>query len=157
MRRAIISDQGMLDLAHLYAQKMSGCRKVQVGSVITDKEGNIISFGANVAVPNVCTYTECQRVQLYGEDSKNHRLPSDCRSVHSEIDAIINAKRDLTGCTIYITRYPCEACARAIIRAGITRVVYGRNQVISNQTRDLFDSYDVLCYRVAWTAEDTTR
>lgn len=45
---------------------------------------------------------------------------------HAERNAIYNAARigvSLQGCTIYVTRFPCADCARAIIQCGIERVV----------------------------------
>ncbi|WP_323766515.1 deoxycytidylate deaminase [Marinovum sp.] len=45
---------------------------------------------------------------------------------HAERNAIYNAARGgtaLEGCTIYINRYPCADCARAIIQSGIARIV----------------------------------
>lgn len=145
-----------LNQAHEHAVANSGCRKVQVGSVIVDESSNTwVSYGANRAIPNQCISHQCLRVQKYGEDSKNHRLPSDCRALHSEVDAIINAAESLSGYTIYVTRYPCESCARAIIAAGITKVVYGREQEISRETESLFEDYDVaVVHRMDWTAED---
>ena len=45
---------------------------------------------------------------------------------HAERNAIYNAARagmSLDGCTIYVNRFPCADCARAIIQSGITCVV----------------------------------
>lgn len=45
---------------------------------------------------------------------------------HAERNAIYNAVRigvSLKGCTLYTQRVPCEACARAIVQAGIDKVV----------------------------------
>ncbi|WP_422071763.1 deoxycytidylate deaminase [Tranquillimonas rosea] len=45
---------------------------------------------------------------------------------HAERNAIYNAARAgtaLEGCTIYVNRFPCADCARAIIQSGIVRVV----------------------------------
>lgn len=45
---------------------------------------------------------------------------------HAERNAIYNAARvgtPLAGCTIYINRFPCADCARAIIQSGITAIV----------------------------------
>lgn len=47
---------------------------------------------------------------------------------HSEISAIGNAARHgvaLKDCTIYVSHSPCAGCARALIQAGIRKVVYG--------------------------------
>ena len=45
--------------------------------------------------------------------------------VHAAVNAIINKTREsIEGCTIYLTHFPDEECAHAIIKAGITEVVY---------------------------------
>jgi dCMP deaminase len=44
---------------------------------------------------------------------------------HAERNAIYNAARmgvALAGCTIYVNRFPCADCARAIIQSGLTCV-----------------------------------
>lgn len=50
------------------------------------------------------------------------------RSVHAEMDAITTIARSggttVTGGTLYSTTYPCHNCARHIISAGISRVLY---------------------------------
>lgn len=150
----------ILDRANLYALKNSGCNKVQVGSAILTTAGSLI-FGSNYVIGNLCVIKGCQRIELYGEDSKNHRLPSDCRSLHSEINAICTAVangKSTYSAKIYITRYPCEACARAIVAAGIREVYYGREQEISDQTKEIFDLGRVKVYWVKdWIEKDVLR
>lgn len=147
-----------LDLANLYAKQFSQCKKVQVGSVIVDDSidnNRLISLGTNITIPFNCKACGCLREQKYGENSKLHRNPEDCRAVHSEVNAILNAKTDVAGKSIYITRYPCEACARAIVNAGISRVFYGRAQKISEETAKIFYAYGVECYHIHdWEEED---
>lgn len=145
-----------LSMADTYAKAMSGCTKVQVGAVIV-KDNRAIGFGANRAIPDLCRYRGCLRVELYGDNDKTHRSPTDCRAIHSEIDAICNAVERVDGASIYITRYPCEACARAIVAAGITRVYYGREQEISKVTQQIFNTADVRVVHVKdWIAPDKT-
>ena len=44
--------------------------------------------------------------------------------VHSEANAILDASgRQLHGCTILSTKFPCSGCAKLIIQAGITLVI----------------------------------
>ena len=43
---------------------------------------------------------------------------------HAEYKAIIGGP-SVRGCTLYVTKYPCNVCARVIVQAGITKVVYG--------------------------------
>lgn len=154
----------MLDFAHAYSLENSGCNKVQVGSVIGFFDPRmrggfgVESYGANRCIPNKCKTEGCLRVKKYGEDSKNHRLPADCRAVHSELDAIIGARGDVNDEIICVTRYPCEACARAIVRAGLSMVAYGRQQKISAETEEIFKSGGVEVIHIPeWDAEDTTR
>ncbi|QFT34199.1 deaminase [Roseibium porphyridii] len=45
---------------------------------------------------------------------------------HAERNAIYNAARSgvsLAGCTLYVNRFPCADCGRAIIQAGIPHIV----------------------------------
>ena len=44
--------------------------------------------------------------------------------VHAELNAILNSIQDLHGCTLYVSLFPCNECAKAIIQAGISCVVY---------------------------------
>lgn len=148
-----------LDIAYLYAQKESGCNKVAVGSLI-EKNDRIISLGANQAMPNLCkTVRGCLRVEKYGEDSKVHRNPADCRAIHSEIDAICMAAaagNSTEGATIFVTRYPCESCAKAIVAAGIKQVFYGGTATISEDTQRILEDGHVDYYKVDGWLEDNT-
>lgn len=147
------------DTAFEYAQKKSGCRKVAVGSVITIN-GIPIAMGANETLPDLCHSPQgCLRVAKYGNDSKQHRDPADCRAIHSEVDAICAAAKTgvcIDGATIYVTRYPCESCARAIVAAGIKTVYYGGTAKISEQTQEIFEIYGVDCYFIENWREDHT-
>lgn len=152
-----------LNMAQEFADKYSGCKKVSVGSILipahtTEK---IYFYGCNKTLPVSCRNVGCRRVAMYGEDSKNHRLPSDCRALHSEIDVLTAAGRmgiATDGATLVVTRYPCEACARAIVNAGIKNLYYGREQEISFETQSILSFGSVNFYHVkSWNYEDTRR
>lgn len=54
-----------------------------------------------------------------GEDNKYFY------TTHSELNAILNYRGgSLEGATIYVTLFPCNECAKAIIQSGIREVVY---------------------------------
>jgi dCMP deaminase len=56
-------------------------------------------------------------------DSREVKL---AKTIHAEVNAILYAKRDLSGCTLYITPIPpCSNCAAIITQSGISRVVIG--------------------------------
>jgi len=44
-------------------------------------------------------------------------------TIHAEVNAIILARKDLMGSTLYATLFPCSGCAKVLIQAGIERVV----------------------------------
>ena len=50
------------------------------------------------------------------------------RSIHAEMEAMLSVAREgkhsLRGATLYTTTYPCHNCARHIVAAGISSVVY---------------------------------
>lgn len=146
-----------LDTAQQYANINSTCRKVAVGCAIVPREG-VAVFGANRSVDVNCIVSGCLRVQKYGENGKQHRNPSDCRAVHSEVDAITRAAKwgvSTVGATAYVTRYPCEACARALVAAGISEVVYGRKAEISEETEAIFGFNGIKVIHAKWDYDDT--
>lgn len=84
----------------------------QVGAVITD--GNrIVSVGYNGFAAGVEDRTE--RLE-----DRNCKLNL---TIHAEENAMIFAKRDLTGCTVYVTHPPCPRCASKLIQEEVGRIV----------------------------------
>lgn len=59
------------------------------------------------------------------DDERLHDRETKLRMIiHAEINAIIHARCDLRGCTIYVWPLPpCSMCAACVIQAGICRVV----------------------------------
>jgi dCMP deaminase len=90
----------------------------QVGAVIIGPYGEDRSSGYNGA-PRGCAADE------HG-DVRGLRPEKYFWFSHAELNAITNAARvgtPLDGCTIVVTHFPCMDCARAIVQAGIVRVV----------------------------------
>lgn len=147
-----------LKMAGDYAKETTGCTKVSVGSCIVTPSGMFV-LGANRVVGHHCKNEGCFRIAKYGDNAKTHRNPDDCLAIHSEIDAISKAARigvRLAGATIFVTRYPCEACARAIVASGIQNVVYGRNQEISEMTKQIFEDAGIYYYNESSYMEEDT-
>ena len=50
-------------------------------------------------------------------------------TTHSELNAILNYRGgSLEGSKLYVTLFPCNECAKAIIQAGIKTLVYGSDK-----------------------------
>ncbi len=44
--------------------------------------------------------------------------------VHAELNAILNASRPVKGCRIYVSMFPCNECAKAIVQSGINEIIF---------------------------------
>lgn len=69
-----------------------------------------------------------QLIEKITSETKINALIEYSRAVHAEMDAIVSLARSVrdssVGMTLYSTTYPCHNCARHIVAAGISRVVY---------------------------------
>ncbi|KAF4090751.1 hypothetical protein AMELA_G00055890 [Ameiurus melas] len=107
-----------MNVALLFAKK-SRDPKSKVGACIVNKEGNIVGIGYNKMPNGREDDFPWKRGGSRGLDTK---YPYVC---HAELNAIVNKTSvDVKGCTVYVTRFPCNECAKAIIQSGITDVVY---------------------------------
>lgn len=61
-------------------------------------------------------------------DTKISSIIEYSRAIHAEMDAIVSLARQTSestvGKTLYSTTYPCHNCARHIVAAGISKVIY---------------------------------
>ena len=113
-------DEYFMGIALLSAQR-SKDPNTQVGCCIASQDNIILSVGYN-GFPRGCSDDEYPW-EREGE-LKNTKYPY---VVHAELNAILNFrgfKKDFEGGKIYVDLFPCNECAKAIIQAGIKRVVY---------------------------------
>ena len=111
-------DGRFLDLADTVAQWSKDPRK-KVGAVIVDDKKRVVSLGFN-GFPRGASDSALIHIS---RDVKLKQI------IHAEMNAILFAKQDLTGCTIYVSPLaPCAQCASVIIQSGITRVVSRPNR-----------------------------
>lgn len=100
---------GMAD----YVSTQSKDPSLSVGCVITRSDNTLASIGYN-GFPRGCDDSE---ILLRDRDTKI------ARTVHAELNAILNAHERLDGCTCYITHPCCAGCAGAVIQSGIVEVI----------------------------------
>ena len=112
-------DDMLMEMARLLA-KRSTCTRRQVGALAAI-EGRVLATGYNGA-PSGQTHCIDRGYCITGEDGS-------CRdSVHAEANLVAFAAKHgiaLRGATVYTTCAPCIDCAKLLINAGISRVVYG--------------------------------
>lgn len=108
-----------LKMAHIWAEN-STARKLHVGALIV-KDKMIISDGYN-GTP--CGFDN--NCEIENEDGS---LTTKVEVLHAEANAITKVAKSTQSCenaTLYCTDSPCIQCAKLIIQAGISRLVYDR-------------------------------
>jgi dCMP deaminase len=97
-------------------------RKTQNGACIVGRHNRIIGIGYN-GLPRGLNDND---PFYWGDDDDQDRLRSKhTYVVHAEKNAIYNCMpHDMTATTMYVTEYPCNTCAQAIIQVGICKVIY---------------------------------
>lgn len=122
-------DEYFMGIAMLSAER-SKDNSTQVGACIVNSDKKIISVGYN-GMPTGCMDDEMPWGRD-GETSLDTKYPFVC---HAELNAILNSNiGNLSGCTVYVTLFPCNECAKAIIQSGIKRVVYYSNKYAETES-----------------------
>ena len=103
---------------------LSGMRSkdpnTQVGCCIVSQDNKILSMGYN-GLPMGCSDDEFPWARE-GEDPLETKY---VYTTHSELNAILNYNGgSLAGAKLYVSLFPCNECAKAIIQAGIKEVIY---------------------------------
>ena len=112
-------DEYFMGIAMLSAQR-SKDNSTQVGACIVNRDNKIVSVGYN-GMPTGCLDDEMPW-EREGETTLDTKYPFVC---HAELNAILNSNiGNLSGCTVYVTLFPCNECAKAIIQSGIKEIVY---------------------------------
>ena len=138
-------DEYFMSIAELTA-KRSKDPSTKVGACIVDKENRIVGTGYN-GMPRINLDDSTRKKILMsgfecGVDSSsminndkafswergdsmddpNSKYPF---VIHAEQNAILNStSRDLSGCKMYVTLFPCNVCAKLIVQSGITELIY---------------------------------
>lgn len=133
---------------------LSGMRSkdpnTQVGACIVSDQNKILSMGYN-GFPRGCSDDEFPWARE-GEPLENKYF----YSTHSELNAILNYRGgSLEGAKLYVSLFPCNECAKAIIQAGIKTVVYDSDKYFDTPSviasKRMFDASGVRYYQYTRT------
>ena len=112
-------DEYFMGVAELSALR-SKDPSTQVGACIVSQDNKLLSMGYN-GFPKGCPDDELPW-EREGEDPYETKY---FYSAHSELNAILNYRGgSLEGSKIYVTLFPCNECAKAIIQSGIKMIIY---------------------------------
>ncbi|MGL4624293.1 MAG: deoxycytidylate deaminase [Culicoidibacterales bacterium] len=110
-------DQYFMGIALLSAQR-SKDPSTQVGACIVNQNQRIVGIGYN-GFPYGC-HDDDFPWQRQGEPLET-KYPY---VVHAELNAILNSSENLRGASVYVSLFPCNECAKAIIQSGIRELIY---------------------------------
>lgn len=111
-------DEYFMGVAELSAMR-SKDPHTQVGCCIVSPDHKILSMGYN-GFPRGCSDDDFPW-KREGPPLENKYF----YTTHSELNAILNYRGgSLEGSSLYVTLFPCNECAKAIIQAGIREIVY---------------------------------
>ena len=129
MAKKILKRSGYItwDEYFMGVAQLSGMRSKdpnsQVGACIVSQDNKILSMGYN-GFPMGCSDDDFPWARD-GEELETKYL----YVTHSELNAILNYRGgSLEGSKLYVTLFPCNECAKAIIQAGIKTIVYGQDK-----------------------------
>lgn len=122
-------DEYFMKMAYL-ASTRSTCLRRKVGAVIV-KDKRVLSTGYNGAPKGLphCDEVGCVRENLDVPTGERHEL---CRGVHAEQNAIIQAAvfgTSIKDGKIYTTNHPCVVCAKLLINASISEIIFDDDYV----------------------------
>lgn len=111
-------DEYFMGVAYLAGMR-SKDPNTQVGACIVSNDNKILSMGYN-GLPRGCSDDEFPWARE-GDPLDNKYF----YTTHSELNAILNYRGgSLENAKMYVTLFPCNECAKAIIQAGIKTIVY---------------------------------
>ena len=127
--------------------KRSKDPNTQVGACIVGADNRILSMGYN-GFPNGCSDDEFPW-DREGDKSLKTKYPY---VTHSELNAILNYRGgNLDGTKLYVSLFPCNECAKAIIQSGIKTVVYAIDKYKDTESviasKMMFDAAGVEYYQ----------
>ena len=116
-------DEYFMNIAETVALK-SKDPSSKMGCAIVDKNKRVVSLGYNGMVQGA----DESKMTLTERPMKYYF------AVHSEMNALLFAREDLHGCTIYNRVATCENCLKHCLQAGIKRFVYRELRVHSHSS-----------------------
>ncbi|KAF5476550.1 hypothetical protein F2P56_003294 [Juglans regia] len=122
-------DDYFMAIAFLSAERSKDPNR-QVGACLVSQNGVILGIGYN-GFPRGCADDKLPWAKKSKTgDPLETKYPYVC---HAEVNAILNTNHaSAAGQRLYVTMFPCNECAKIIIQAGVSEVIYFVEKRLSN-------------------------
>lgn len=118
-KKRISRQDYFLGIAVLVSQR-STCPRASVGAVLVDAETNhIAATGFNGGLPKTrhCYQSGCL-IEI--KNGREH-----CRrTIHAELNAVLQLERNYKRLSLYVTHKPCADCVKALLTVGVREIYY---------------------------------
>ena len=148
-------DEYFMGISELSARR-SKDPSTQVGACIVSSDNKILSMGYN-GFPKGCSDDIFPWTKIQAEhDPYNAKY---IYVTHAELNAILNYRGgSLEGAKIYVTLFPCNECAQAIIQSGIKTMVFREDKYADTPSvrasKRMLDAAGVRYYRYQATGRN---
>lgn len=144
----------MMEIAKLAAARSHAIR-TKVGAVLTDSNGNMISYAYNGTISgtsNVCErkiyesddLVPNQSYPYTSNDGSEYRLETLDDVLHAEQNLLAHAARrgiPVAAGTVLVTLSPCARCTAQLIQAGIREIVYLDRYRLHSQVEEKYGRF----------------
>ena len=128
------NEKYFLDLA-LRCAHQTTCLRRGYGSIIVDSQNKIVSTGYNGSPAGAEHCSDIKRCWRKENAIKSGTRYEACKSVHSEMNALLQAGVKARQCKIYIAGFdvetgmeimaiPCFLCSKMMVNSGIISIIY---------------------------------
>ncbi|KAI4475548.1 hypothetical protein M0802_015108 [Mischocyttarus mexicanus] len=143
-RRASIDWDDYFMAIAILSSKRSKDPVTRVGACIVDKNNIIVGVGYN-GMPRNCS----DDVFPWEKNSKEELNNKKLYVCHAEMNAILNKNMNkLEGCRMYVTLFPCNECAKAIIQSGLKKIFYmsdkNKDKIVTKASKKMFNAAEVI-------------
>lgn len=126
-------EEYFMNIAEIVSERGT-CDRAYVGCVLVNKDNRIVSTGYNGSISG---NPQCDEVGHKMRDG--HCIAT----IHAEINALIYcAKEGITvkNSVCYVTHFPCLNCTKALIQAGISKIIYKEAYRVDEYALELLDN-----------------
>ena len=150
-------DEYFMGVAEMSARR-SKDPNTQVGACIVSPDNKNLSMGYN-GFPKGCSDDDFPWTKMHAKDD-----PYNAKyfyATHAELNAILNYRGgSLEGTKLYVTLFPCNECAKALIQAGITTLIYYSDKyaddAATKASKRMLDAAGVRYYQYKPTGRNIT-
>ena len=125
-------DEYFMEITELVASR-STCDRAFVGCVLVNGDKRIVSTGYNGSIGG---NPHCSEIGHTMRDG--HCIAT----IHAEMNALLYCAKEgisVKGATCYVTHFPCLNCTKALIQAGIKKIIYQNDYRIDEYTVKLLE------------------